>query len=43
MSDHQPRRAPAPGRARKRAIREHAAQTGVAYSVAARHLESVGL
>ncbi|MEU7751680.1 hypothetical protein AB0B57_27950 [Micromonospora sp. NPDC049101] len=43
MSDHQPRRTPSPGRARKRAIREHAAQTGVAYSVAARHLESVGL
>ncbi|WP_328375293.1 hypothetical protein OHQ88_12445 [Micromonospora zamorensis] len=43
MSDHQPRRTPTPGRARKRAIREHAAQAGVAYSVAARHLESVGL
>ncbi|MEU4475662.1 hypothetical protein [Micromonospora sp. NPDC023888] len=43
MSDHHPRRTPTPGRARKRAIREHAAQTGVAYSVAARHLESVGL
>ncbi|MEV7986674.1 hypothetical protein [Micromonospora sp. NPDC085948] len=43
MSDHQPRRTPTPGRARKRAIREHAAQAGVAYSVAARHLASVGL
>ncbi|MFG1914890.1 hypothetical protein [Micromonospora sp. NPDC048898] len=43
MSDSTPRRTPAPGRARKRAIREHAAQAGVAYSVAARHLESVGL
>ncbi|MGC5284995.1 hypothetical protein [Micromonospora sp. DT231] len=43
MSDSTPRRTSAPGRARKRAIREHAAQTGVAYSVAARHLESVGL
>ncbi|WP_157563319.1 hypothetical protein [Micromonospora chokoriensis] len=43
MSDHHPRRTPTPGRARKRAIREHAAQAGVAYSVAARHLEAVGL
>ncbi|MCF0091820.1 hypothetical protein [Micromonospora sp. MH99] len=43
MSEHHPRRTPTPGRARKRAIREQAARTGVAYSVAARHLESLGL
>ncbi|MFG3642720.1 hypothetical protein ACGF3C_20910 [Micromonospora sp. NPDC047762] len=43
MSDPTPRRTPAPGRARKRAIREHAARAGVAYSEAARQLESVGL
>lgn len=42
-ADHHLRRTPAPGRARKRAIREHAARAGVAYSVAARQLESVGL
>ncbi|MEU8184265.1 hypothetical protein AB0B85_30325 [Micromonospora sp. NPDC049044] len=43
MSDHHARRTPHPGRARKRAIREYATQAGVAYSVAARHLDSVGL
>ena len=43
MSDPTPRRIPAPGRARKRAIREHAARAGLAYSEAARQLESVGL
>ncbi|MCX5064402.1 hypothetical protein OOJ91_00805 [Micromonospora lupini] len=43
MSDHHPRRTPTPGRARQRAIREQAARAGVAYSVAARHLESLGL
>ncbi|RQX01219.1 hypothetical protein [Micromonospora inaquosa] len=43
MSDSTPRRTPAPGRARKRAIRDHAARAGVAYSEAARQLESVGL
>ncbi|MEU7775574.1 hypothetical protein AB0C44_30025 [Micromonospora taraxaci] len=43
MSDHHSRRDPASGRARKRAIREYATQAGVAYSVAARHLDSVGL
>ncbi|MEH1163850.1 hypothetical protein V6V47_00525 [Micromonospora sp. CPCC 205539] len=43
MSDHNPRQAPRSGRARTRAIREQAARTGVAYSVAARQLEAVGL
>jgi len=43
MSEQNPRRTPTSGRARKRAIREQAARTGVAYSVAARHIESVGL
>jgi hypothetical protein len=36
------RRRPAPDRARKRAIRAHAAQTGVSYSVAARLLDHGG-
>ncbi|WP_422739756.1 hypothetical protein ACN263_11360 [Micromonospora sp. WMMD729] len=43
MSDHPSRRTPVAGRARKRAIREQAARSGVSYSVAARQLESVGL
>ncbi|WP_147457363.1 hypothetical protein [Micromonospora sp. CV4] len=43
MSDQNSRRTPRPGRARKRAIREQAARTGVAYSVAAQQLEAVGL
>ncbi|WP_405433427.1 hypothetical protein [Micromonospora sp. NBC_00617] len=44
MSEHHhSRRTPTPGRARKRAIREQAARAGVTYSVAARHLESLGL
>lgn len=43
MSDHPSRRSPVAGRARRRAIREQAARSGVSYSVAARHLESVGL
>ncbi|MFC5922994.1 hypothetical protein [Micromonospora vulcania] len=43
MSDQNPRRSPASGRARKRAIREQASRTGVAYSVAARQLRAVGL
>jgi len=43
MSEHGSRRKPRPGRARKRAIRAQAALTGVAYSVAARQLEAVGL
>ncbi|MCZ7440031.1 hypothetical protein O7598_26765 [Micromonospora sp. WMMC241] len=43
MSDQNPRSTPRPGRARKRAIREQAARTGVPYSVAARQLEAVGL
>ncbi|MEU7798982.1 hypothetical protein AB0B10_06930 [Micromonospora arborensis] len=43
MTDQNPRRTPKPGRARKRAIRAEAARTGVAYSVAARQLETVGL
>lgn len=43
MNDHHPRRAPRPGRARKRAIRAQAAQAGVAYSIAARQLEAVDL
>ncbi|MEV4387674.1 hypothetical protein AB0J68_18475 [Micromonospora sp. NPDC049580] len=43
MSDLPSRRTPVPGRARRRAIREQAARSGVAYSVAARQLESVGL
>ncbi|WP_406069124.1 hypothetical protein [Micromonospora sp. NBC_01638] len=43
MTDRNPRRTPTPGRARKRAIREQAARAGVAYTEAARQLESVGL
>lgn len=43
MTDQKSRRAPRRGRARQRAIRAHAARTGVAYSVAARQLESLGL
>jgi hypothetical protein len=43
MTDENPRRTPRPGRARKRAIRAEAARTGVAYSVAARQIEAVGL
>ncbi|MEU4419890.1 hypothetical protein AB0F81_04640 [Actinoplanes sp. NPDC024001] len=42
MTDHN-RGTPRRGRARKRAIRAHAARAGVAYSVAARQLEAVGL
>ncbi|MET8234274.1 hypothetical protein ABZS77_26725 [Micromonospora sp. NPDC005298] len=43
MSEHDQRRTPTSGRARKRAIRAQAARAGVAYSVAARQIESVGL
>lgn len=44
MNDTHPRRrAPRPGRARKRAIREQAARTGVPYSVAARVIAELGL
>ncbi|MEV6305761.1 hypothetical protein AB0M02_40530 [Actinoplanes sp. NPDC051861] len=43
MTDHNGRRAPRRGRARKRAIRAQAARAGVAYSVAARQLEAAGL
>lgn len=43
MTDQKSRRAPRRGRARQRAIRAHAARTGVAYSVAARQIESLGL
>lgn len=39
MTDQPTNRRPAAGRARKRAIRAHAAQAGVAYSVAARLLD----
>ena len=44
MNDTHPRRrSPRPGRARKRAIREQAARTGVPYSVAARVIAELGL
>ncbi|BBH68190.1 hypothetical protein ACTI_48750 [Actinoplanes sp. OR16] len=44
MNDTHPRRRnPRPGRARKRAIREQAARTGVPYSVAARVIADLGL
>ncbi|MEU8241768.1 hypothetical protein AB0C07_26250 [Actinoplanes missouriensis] len=44
MNDTHPRRRnPRPGRARKRAIREQAARTGVPYSVAARVIAELGL
>ncbi|MEV1015919.1 MULTISPECIES: hypothetical protein [unclassified Micromonospora] len=43
MSDHPSHRSPVAGRARRRAIREEAARTGVGYSVAARQLDSAGL
>ncbi|MBB2940360.1 hypothetical protein FB565_000064 [Actinoplanes lutulentus] len=44
MNDTHPRRRnPRPGRARKRAIREQAARTGVPYSVAARAIAELGL
>jgi hypothetical protein len=43
MTDQNPRRRPRSGRARKRAIRAHAARAGIAYSVAARQLDRVEL
>ncbi|MFI5925784.1 hypothetical protein ACIA3K_07320 [Micromonospora sp. NPDC051543] len=43
MSDHPSRRSPVAGRARRRAIREQAARTGVGCAVAARQLDSAGL
>ncbi|MFC7534452.1 hypothetical protein [Actinoplanes sp. GCM10030250] len=43
MTDPNGRRTPRRGRARKRAIRAQAARAGVAYSVAARQLDAIGL
>ncbi len=43
MTDERSRKRPRSGRARKRLVRAHAAQAGVAYSVAARQVAAAGL
>ncbi|MEV4539517.1 hypothetical protein AB0J82_37660 [Asanoa sp. NPDC049518] len=43
MTDDRSRKRPRSGRARKRLVRAHAAQAGVAYSVAARQVAAAGL